>query len=109
MEDMEAKLGAILGNPQMMQQIMSMAQSFQSQPEQPPAPSEEAGIPDIDFATVQRITSLIGKTGIDPQQRALLGALAPYLSSQRIRKLEKAMRAAKLAGMASHLFGNLGR
>ena len=108
MEDMEAKLGAILGNPQMMQQIMSMAQSFQSEPEPPPEPRGETGLPDIDFATVQRLTSLIGKTGIDSHQRALLGALAPYLSPQRISKLEKAMRAAKLAGMASHFF-NLGR
>ena len=33
MEDMESKLGAILGNPQMMQQIMSLAQNFQSEPE----------------------------------------------------------------------------
>lgn len=109
MEDMEAKLGAILGNPQMMQQIMSMAQSFQTQPEPPPQQPEAEGLPDIDFATVQKLTSLIGKTGIDSQQRALLGALAPYLSPQRIHKLEKAMRAAKLAGMASHFFGNLGR
>lgn len=109
MEDMEAKLGAILGNPQMMQQIMSMAQSFQTQPEPPPQQPETEGFPDIDFATVQKLTSLIGKTGIDSQQRALLGALAPYLSPQRIHKLEKAMRAAKLAGMASSFFGNLGR
>ena len=46
MEDMEAKLGAILGNPQMMQQIMSMAQSFQSQPEPPPQQPEPEGLPD---------------------------------------------------------------
>ncbi len=109
MEDMESKLGAILNNPQMMQQIMSIAQNFQSEPEPPPQPNENIGLPDIDLATVQKLTSLIGKTGIDSHQRALLGALAPYLSSQRISKLEKAMRAAKLAGMASHFFGNLGR
>ena len=109
MEDLESKLGAILSNPQMMQQIMSMAQSFQSEPEAPPESHSEPGFPDLDLATVQRLTSIIGKTGIDAHQRALLGALAPYLSSQRISKLEKAMRAAKLAGMASHLFGNLCR
>ena len=38
-------------------------------------------------------------------QKALLQALAPYLSSGRIHKLEKAMRAAKLAGMASSFLG----
>ena len=108
MEDMESKLGAILGNPQMMEQIMSIAQSFQSAPA-PPPPSQGEPFPEIDFATVQKLTSLIGKTGIDPQQKALLQALSPYLSGQRIQKLEKAMRAAKLAGMASVFFKSTGR
>ena len=106
MEDMESKIGAILGNPQMMQQIMSLAQNFQSEPEPQPVSGEAA--PEIDFATLQKITSLIGKTGIDNRQKNLLQALAPYLSSQRIQKLEKAMRAAKLAGMATAFFGNIG-
>jgi hypothetical protein len=106
MEDMESKLGAILSNPQMMQQIMSLAQNFQSEPEPQPAPVEAA--PEIDFAMIQKISSLIGKTGIDNRQKNLLQALAPYLSGQRIQKLEKAMRAARLAGMASTFFGNIG-
>lgn len=103
MENLESGLEAILGNPQMMQQIMSIAQNFQSEPA-PPPPQAEGG-PDIDFATVQKLTSLIGKTGIDAQQKALLQALRPYLSGQRIQKLEKAMRAAKLAGIASTFLG----
>jgi len=107
MEDMESKLGAILSNPQMMQQIMSIAQNFQSSSEPPPPPENSA--PAIDLSTVQKITSLIGKTGIDSQQKALLHALSPYLSSGRIQKLEKAMRAAKLAGMASVFLGSTGR
>lgn len=107
MEDMESKLGAILSNPQMMQQIISLAQNFGAEQEAPPPPQDTG--PEIDFATVQKLTSLIGKTGIDPHQKALLQALTPYLSNQRIRKLEKAMRAAKLAGMASTFLGNAGR
>lgn len=107
MENLESGLQAILGNPQMMQQIMSIAQNFQAEPEPQPPPAE--GFPEIDFATVQKLTSLIGKTGVDAQQRALLQALRPYLSSQRVQKLEKAMRAAKLAGIASTFLGNTGR
>ncbi|MBR2937273.1 MAG: hypothetical protein IKB80_02090 [Oscillospiraceae bacterium] len=108
MEDMESKIGAILNNPQMMEQIMSLAQNLGSEQAAAPPPVQE-GFPEIDFATVQKLTSLIGKTGIDGQQRTLLQALGPYLSSQRIHKLEKAMRAAKLAGMASVFFANSGR
>ena len=108
MEDMESKLGAILNNPQMMEQIMSLAQNLGGEQAAAPPPAQE-GMPEIDLAMVQKMTSLIGKTGIDGKQRALLQALGPYLSSQRIHKLEKAMRAAKLAGMASVFFANTGR
>lgn len=85
----------------MMEQIMAIAQNFQSEP--PPPPVE--GGPELDFATIQKISSLIGKTGIDSQQKALLQALRPYLSGHRIQKLEKAMRAAKLAGIATTFLG----
>lgn len=103
MDNLESGLQSILGNPQMMEQIMSLAQNFQSEPAAPPPPVE--GMPEIDFATIQKISSLIGKTGIDSQQKALLQALRPYLSGQRIQKLEKAMRAAKLAGVATTFLG----
>ncbi len=109
MEDMESKLGAILNNPQMMEQIMSLAQNLGGEQTSAPPPPVQEGMPEIDFATVQKLTSLIGKTGIDSKQRALLQALGPYLSGQRIYKLEKAMRAAKLAGMATVFFANTGR
>ena len=103
MDNLESGLQSILSNPQMMEQIMSIAQNFQSEPAPPPPQAE--GLPELDFATIQKITSLIGKTGIDSQQRALLQALRPYLSGQRIGKLEKAMRAAKLAGIATTFLG----
>ena len=103
MDNLESGLQSILGNPQMMEQIMSLAQNFQSEPAPPPPPAE--GMPELDLATVQKITSVIGKTGIDAQQKALLQALRPYLGNHRIQKLEKAMRAAKLAGIASTFLG----
>lgn len=103
MDNLESGLQSILGNPQMMEQIMSLAQNFQSEPAPPPPPAE--GMPELDLATIQKITSVIGKTGIDSQQKALLQALRPYLGNHRIQKLEKAMRAAKLAGIASTFLG----
>ena len=80
-------------------------QNFQSDPE----PTQSEPMPEIDMHMVQKLTALIGKTGIDTHQKALLQALNPYLNTGRIQKLEKAMRAAKLASMATVLFGNLGR
>ena len=105
MDNLENKLQEILGDPNMMQQIMSMAQNFQM-PSQ-----EQAPIPDIDTATIARIANLAGKSNIDNNQRNLLSALTPYLSQHRIAKLEKAMRAAKLANVAGSFLSqsNLGR
>ena len=102
MDNMEEKLGSILNNPQMMQQIMTMAQALgQSAPAPEPPPQESAPALDIDPAAIQKMVSLAGQANIDQNQRALLRALGPYLSQSRLQKLEKAMRAAKLAGLAS--------
>lgn len=107
MDDFENKLGQILGNPDMMGKIMAMAQSFGAQeaPPEPPPPQEET-MPEIDFAAIQKLTGLMGKAGVDSDQKALLSALSPYISGSRIHKLERAMRAAKLAGVATSFLGN---
>lgn len=105
MDEFENKLGQILGNPEMMGKIMAMAQSFGGQ-ESPPEPPPQESVPEIDLAAIQKLTGLMGSAGMDSQQKALLSALSPYISPMRIRKLEKAMRAAKLAGVATTFLGN---
>ena len=105
MEDFENKLGQILGNPEMMGKIMAMAQSFGNQ-ESTPEPPPEPELPEIDLAAIQKLTGLMGKAGVDSQQKALLAALSPYISNSRVQKLEKAMRAAKLAGVATSFLGS---
>ena len=107
MEQMEDKLGAILGNPQMMQQIMSMAQALgqNSQQEERNESDKEKPAMDFDPNLLQKLSSLAGKVHMDNNQQALLHALHPYLSSRKVAKLERAMRAAKLASMATVLFG----
>ena len=107
MEDFESKLGQILGNPEMMGKIMAMAQSFGGQEAAPePPPPQETAMPEIDFATIQKLSGLMGSANVDGDQKALLAALAPYISGVRIGKLERAMRAAKLAGLARNFLGN---
>lgn len=108
MEDFQNQLNSVLGNPDMMQKIMAMAQSMQDNSpvqEAAPAPSPLEG---IDISMVQRLSGLAGKSNIDQNQRLLLKALTPYISHQRITRLEKAMRAAKLASLASGFFGASG-
>ena len=114
MEGMEEKLGAILENPQLMQQIMQLAQSVNipkpTQSREPPKkeePPPKISLPDTDIgagldpAMLVKLAGIAGKSNIDSTQHALQRALAPYLRRDRVAKLEKAMRAAKIASMAS--------
>ena len=107
MDDMQSQMSAILGNPEMMQKIMAMAQSInQSSSEDPPPKQEKQEVslpqlPDFDLSTIQRLSGLAGQSNIDNNQRSLLKALGPYLSQERITKLERAMRAARIANLAS--------
>lgn len=104
MEEMQEKLGAILSNPQLMQQIMSMAQAMGQSSAPAPEPESKPSVPpmpEIDLSMMQKLSGFAGQSGIDKEQQALLRALGPYLSRERVSKLEKAMRAAKMARFAS--------
>lgn len=123
MDDLENKLGAILGNPEMMQQIMSLAQKFNpsetGSKQEPPMQKQEnrqsppetgfPGFPELDLSMIQKISGFASQSRIDSNQQSLLRALGPYLSNHRISKLEKAMRAAKMAHMATAFLSPSGR
>ena len=106
MDQMEDKIGAILNNPQLMGQIMNMAQSLGNS--QPPPQQDPSPLPNIDPSMLKTLTSMAGQSGIDHNQQALLRALNPYLSGRKVEKLERAMRAAKMARMASGFLGQGG-
>lgn len=104
-DNMQQKLDSILGDPDMMQKIMSLAQSL-GQPTEPPSEKPRPQMPALDPMVMQRLAGAMQQSGIDRNQQTLLNALSPYLSCERISKLERAMRAAKLAGLATTLLGS---
>ena len=126
MEGMEEKLGTILSNPEMMKTIMTMAQSLgQNMPQQEPpqaqpqkqaqpqqkAPLQAKSIPSIgknELEMISKISTLSQQTGLDRQEQTLLKALNPYLTKDRLEKLEKAMHAAKMAKFATVAFSQSG-
>lgn len=105
MSELEEKLGTILSNPQLMQQIASMAQALGESPREktasPPPTASPPALPDP--AMLQNLSGVLQAGRIDQEQQELLQALTPFLNQSRIGKLERAMRAAKLAGFASVL------
>jgi len=123
MDNMEDKLSSILANPQMMTQIMSMAQALgqnqtnpsqeqdppQQSPQKEPQQSTPAMSGGFDGEMLRKIISATRQTSVDKNQQGLLKALGPYLSRERIMKLEKAMRAARIAGFAASALNSSGK
>lgn len=107
MSEMEDKLSAIMNDPQMMQQIFAMAQSLGSSMPSQEQPSKDM-YPDIDMNMLQKISGLARQSSIDRREQTLLQALSAYLSGDRIQRLERAMRAAKMAKTASAFLGQQG-
>lgn len=108
MADLEQQLAAVMNDPSMMKKIMSFAQTLgNSEAPEPPKPQNEepSMMPELDISTLQKLSGFMSQSGIDPNQKALLQALGPYLSQQRVGRLERAMRAAKMAGFATSLLG----
>ena len=71
MAGLEDQLSAVLNNPQMMQQIMAMAQSFSPPPQESPPPptapppTPEPSPPAFDPAMLQKLSRLMGAGGMD--------------------------------------------
>ena len=72
---MESKLGAILGNPDMMAQIMNMAQQLGSAPPPPPEPQPSVLPEGLDMGMIAKLAGVAGSANIDQNQQALLQAL----------------------------------
>lgn len=106
MSELEEKLGSILSDPNMMQQLMGMAQMLSANAPAQPQPSSDARQtetpqPGVDEKTLRMLSGIARQGNVDDNQHSLLKALQPYLSRERIAKLERAMRAARMAGAAS--------
>ena len=108
MSELEEKLSSVLSNPQLMQQIMAMAQSMGAAQEETPEPKQPQmpSLPDPEL--LRQLSGITQGAGVDSNQKALLAALGPYLSRERVSKLERAMRAAKMAKLASSFMGSGG-
>lgn len=114
MSDFEDRLNSILNDPGQMEKITAMAKSLMGsqEPAQETAsaqPKKEAGLfENLDPAMLGRLTKAIGGVSRADEKRALLEAMKPYLSPGRREKLERAMKLAKMIGMAELAFGALG-
>ena len=110
MAEFEEKLQSILGNPELMGQIMSMAGAMnqQQQPPPPQPPQPQAGLP-FDPGAMAGMMHLLKATQLEPRQRQLIQALRGFVPDDRLVRLEKAMQASLIAKFASAAMNQGGR
>ena len=99
MSDFEDRLNSLLSDPEQMDRIAAMAKSLMGSQSEPQPKSE---LPDMG-----RLMAGLGGAAKD-DKRALLEAMKPYLSPHRREKLDRAMKLAKMIGMAEIAFGMMG-
>ena len=110
MAEFEEKLQSILGNPELMGQIMTMAGAMnqQQQPPPPPPPQPQAGLP-FDPGAMAGMMQMLKATQLEPRQRNLVQALRGFVPEDRLVRLEKAMQASLIAKFASAAMNQGGR
>ena len=104
MAEFEDRLGAILSNPDLMGQIMSMAESMNQQPSPPPPPPPQNpgfGSMPFDPGAMAGMMQMVRATQLEPRQRNLIQALRGFVPDDRLARLEKAMQASLIAKFAS--------
>lgn len=112
LEELEARIQAVLNDPQQMQELMSLAKSLGLAPEngeeartQPLEPQQQPAqtLPDQPLLPqgLAPMAALLQQAGgLDKKQENLLSALRPFLRPERREKLERAIQAARLSQLA---------
>ena len=113
MDDLQSKISAIFSSPESMEQIRSLAQSLAgnsdiTRSQIPAVEHHEDALPLIDPRIMQLMTRAMGEFSKPSEASALLGALRPYLSPERMSKVDNAINIAKIAKIAKTIIPEFG-
>ena len=95
MDGLEDKLNAILSDPDAMGRIAEMAKSLTGDVGSGEKPA------DMDEGLVKKAVKLLRGRAMNSDETALLTALRPFLSDERRARLDRAIKIARLASLAS--------
>lgn len=103
MSEMEDKINALLGDPESMGRIMSLAQQLSGgaapppKPEAPPQSTASAPLGGLDPQLMSRILPLLQEFSRDSSESVqLLYALRPFLKESKRDKVERAVKLARI-------------
>ena len=113
MDDLQNKISAIFSSPESMEQIRNLAQSLAGgsediQSTMTTAPQQPEPSLQMDPRIMQIMTRAMSEFSKPSEASALLGALRPYLSQDRISKMDRAMNIARLAKIARTIIPEFG-
>ena len=91
MSEIEDMLGKILSDPEEMAKISRLASSIFGEEEDNKKPGGDMGA---------ILGALMGKSGNSGNKAAFVEAIGPYLKPERRRRLEKALKISRIAGIA---------
>ncbi len=104
MSEFEDKINALLNDPGQMEKISKLAAKFMGAGDDGGAPAaEQSGGSDIgiDPDMMTKLSRLMFKADSGGDKTALLRAMEPYLAKERREKMEKAIKFARIAKIAS--------
>jgi len=95
--EFEDKLNELLNNPSQMEKIAGIAKSLMGGGQDEPSAE-----PELDSGMLKALGGIMqGGNGAGSNDKRLLEAMRPYLSEKRRSKMDKAMKLARLASIAS--------
>ena len=99
MDEIGEKLDALLNDPKQFGKIAQLASSILGEGGGKQAPPSAPEL-DVDRGQLRRMMSALRGGGHDSANRHLLEAMKPYLAEKRRRKIDRAMKLARLASLA---------
>ena len=104
--DFEDKMNKLLNDPKEVERFAGFAKSLMSG-EGSPKPEQSTAL-DIDPSILKNLSGMLSGKGSGGRDAKLLEAMRPFLSEKRRGKMDKAMKIARLAGIAELAAGQLG-
>lgn len=111
MEDLGNTISQILGDPESMSQIMSLAQSLGvGSPPEPEHPAPQTDLSLLSDFPIQSMMELIQQAGsVDQREAQLLNALKSYCSTERQHRIDRALRIARISQIAGAALRSLNK
>lgn len=95
MDDITSKISELISDPEGMAKIQKMAESLFGETSQNDTPNNklntELSIPDVDMSSIFKVINFL-KTSDDDRRTELLKALKPYLSTERQKRVDSALK-----------------